>query len=183
MKNYKLLTVLFTVILSTFTLCANIHAIENRNYENDSGFLIVIRDCDGNVVETYAQSRFIYVNGTQYNIPAGGSLTTYQYEPSTEFSAGFYFTNTSYSGDATTANRSIKITIENSSTIGGSRSDVVSRTFSTNLKDNPDYRNIYDGKMIALSVSSISGSRPYYDAKYENMSSQSATVSLFFSAD
>lgn len=183
MKKYKLLAVFFTLIFSASALGASICAIGNANCENDSGFFIVIRDCDGNVVETYARSRVMYVNGTQYEIPANGSLTTYQYEPSDGFSAGFYFTNTSYSGNATTANRTVKITIENASTIGGERKDVVRQTFSTNLNDNPKYMTNHYGKAIDVKAPRIDSNRPYYDAKYENTSSQSVIISLLVTSD
>lgn len=68
-----------------------------------------------------------YVNGTQYTIPAGGTLTTYQYWSSIDFSAGFYFVHSSYSGYATTRDRSVTITIRKSSSVGGTRTVVASK--------------------------------------------------------
>lgn len=41
---------------------------DTQNYvvNDDNPFAIVIRDADGNIVETYYQTRTLYVNGTQY---------------------------------------------------------------------------------------------------------------------
>ena len=105
---------------------------QNYDAKNENLFAIVIRDADGNIVETHYQTRTLYVDGTQYNIPAGGTLTTYQYQASIAFFAGFYFIHSDYSGYATTRNRSVTITIRNASSVGGTRNTVSTNTFNTN---------------------------------------------------
>lgn len=101
MKNKKTVSIIMCMLmtLSVYSVPAYAHnSSENltENYKNsfskdDEGMEIVIYDADGNIVSTDKINRTIYVNGTQYNIPAGGTLQTYQYETNKEFYAGFYF--------------------------------------------------------------------------------------------
>jgi hypothetical protein len=131
--------------------------------------------------------RQLYVNGTQYAIPAGGTLTTYQYYASEDFTAGFFFVHASYSGYATTRDRSIKITVRKASSVGGTRYTVASSTFSTNEEDNtynPGYLPGFPADCSAVVIDVVPDSNyRYYDTVYENMSNNSATVSLLVSRD
>ena len=158
--------------------------IEQNYNANDA---IVIRDGNGNIVEIHHLSRQIYVDGTQYTIPANGSLTTYQYDTSVAFYAGFYFIHSDYSGYATTRNRSVTITIRNASSVGGSRNIVSSNTFSTNEESNTGSRYYISGIQpgcTAISVEAMTSSvRPYYDAVYKNNSASSLTISLLVGRD
>lgn len=162
--------------------------LQNDDYvpSNDNLF-IVICDGEGNVVETHTVSRQIYVNGTQYTIPANGTLRTYQYYASDDFTAGFYFIHSDYSGYATTRNRNVKITVYNSSSVGGTRYYVDSQTFSTNEEDNTNDSGYTSGiqpgcSSVAISVTPVSD-KPYYNAVYKNESSNSLVISLLVARD
>lgn len=160
---------------------------QNYDAKNENLFAIVIRDADGNIVETHYQTRTLYVDGTQYNIPAGGTLTTYQYQASIAFFAGFYFIHSDYSGYATTRNRSVTITIRNASSVGGTRNTVSTNTFNTNEENNTGSAYYISGIQAGCSAIEIDKmadtSRPYYDAVYKNNSSSSLTISLLVGRD
>lgn len=169
-------------IYTVYDDCGNSYDI------NENDVLVVIYDADGNVVATDKSSRMIYVNGSKHTIPAGGSLVTYQYQPTDGFFAGFYFVHSSYSGDATTRNRNVTITVRNSASVGGTRYNVKSETYSTNEEDNTSNSGYLAGiqpgcRSVQLNATSISSSRPYYDAKYVNNSSSSVTISLLVGMD
>lgn len=161
----------------------------NQNYatKDDNPFAIVIRDADGNIVETYYQTRTLYVDGTQYSIPAGGTLTTYQYQASVAFFAGFYFIHSDYSGYATTRNRSVTIIIRNASSVGGTRNTVSTNTFNTNEENNTGSTYYISGIQAGCSAIEIdkmvNSSKPYYDAVYKNNSISSMTISLLVGRD
>jgi len=196
MERKKSKFIRMMAILAVIILCMPnmiVHASESGKSEYSSdinqndGTIIVIRDSNGAIVETHEMGRQIFVNGTQYTIPAGGTLTTYQYWASVNFSAGFYFVHSSYSGYATTRDRSVTITIRKSPSVGGTRTVVASKTYSTNEES-----NIYDSGYssgiqagcsdVALSVTPGDSDR-YYDAVYKNNSSNSMTISLMVARD
>lgn len=109
MKIKRFISSILTAVLVLSICSVSAFAVTSEDTQNcvvndDNPFAIVIRDADGNIVETYYQTRTLYVNGTQYNIPAGGTLTTYQYDTSIAFFAGFYFIHPDYNGYATTRN-------------------------------------------------------------------------------
>lgn len=162
---------------------------DGQNNDAPDGRLaaIVIRDSNGSIVEMHYLSRQLYVNGTQFTIPASGSLTTYQYDTSIAFFTGFYFVHSNYSGYATTRNRSVTITIRNASSVGGARSIVSTNTFSTNEESNIGNTYYVSGihpGCTAISIDAMSvSSRPYYDAVYKNNSSSSLTISLLVGRD
>ncbi|MBR5571534.1 MAG: hypothetical protein IKV99_02700 [Oscillospiraceae bacterium] len=171
--------------ISVFAVTPETH--QNYDIKNENPFAIVIRDAEGNVVETYYQTRQLYVDGTQYTIPANGTLTTYQYDTSIAFFAGFYFTHSDYSGYATTRNRSVTITIRNAPSVGGTRSTVSTHTFSTNEENNTGNAYYISGIQPGCTAISIDkttvSSRPYYDAVYKNNSASSLTISLLVGRD
>lgn len=159
-----------------------------QNYGADGEiFMIVIRDGDGNIVETHHLSRQLEVNGTQFTIPAGGTLTTSTYHASIAFFAGFYFVHPDYSGYATTRNRSVTITIRNASSAKGTKSDVSSEPFSTNEEDNtssPYYSSGIQAGCAEVAIDAMAdSSRPYYDAVYKNNSASSLTIALLVGRD
>lgn len=179
------------VMLMILTACTSLVFASNDadNYGSTVGFdgiRIIINDADGNIVEVHDLHRNVYVNGTQYTIPAGGDLTTYQYYSSIEFYAGFFFEHSAYSGYATTRNRSVTIKIRNASSVGGTRYLVKSGTFSTNEEDNVNSlfydHALAEGNAIVYSATA-SSARPYYDAVYHNNSSSPLTISLLVGRD
>lgn len=169
--------VCFITLLSTLLALSlsSVYAIED-DYSN---YLGVIRDKDGNVVETipFPTGRAIYVN-SMYTLPAGGTFTSYQYEPSMGFSIGFSYSSPN---GTTTRNRTVKLEIFNSSSIGGTRY-LVKRdsSVSTNIEDNK-----YDEGLgsCLLGVLSISASRPYYNGVITNTSSQSMNINILVVCD
>lgn len=156
-------------IVSVLSL-ASVYAAE----DDFSNCLGVIRDKDGNVVETIPIARDLYVD-TLYTIPAGGTFTSYQYQPSEEFIFGFSYSERTTGGKIiTTRDRWVKLEIFNASSIGGTRYSVISGTFSTNQEDNYD-----DGTSSCLiGTNSISSSRPYYNGVLTNVSSQSLDINI-----
>ncbi len=93
-----------------------------------------------------------------------------------------------YTSPATDSGKNVKITIRNAATIGGTRYDVISKTFSTTESSNtndPSYSSgIQPGcASVALDVYPTSSTRPYYDAKYENTGSTSLKISLMVGMD
>lgn len=191
MKKDRFISFILSTVM-VLSLCSSAFAVSldaNQNYDvkDENPFAIVIRDAAGNIVETYYQTRTLYVNGTQYDIPAGGTLTTYQYDTSIAFFAGFYFTHPDYDGYATTRNRSVTVTIRNASSVGGTRRSVFTGTFSTNEESNTSSTYYESGIQAGCSCISIDkmsdSSRPYYDAVYKNNSTNSMTISLLVGRD
>lgn len=163
--------------------------VNNSGYgfSKDNGQYIVIRDADGRIVETHEMSRQLYVNGTQYTIPAGGTLTSHCYYASVDFTAGFYFVHSSYSGNATTRDRSVTITIRRGTTVHGTRQYLTPHTFSTNEEDNY-YSPYYFAGIQAGCTGMIVSDTPsdgyhYYEAVYQNNSGSSMVISLLVSRD
>lgn len=94
MKIKRFISSILTAVLVLSICSVSAFAVTSEDTQNcvvndDNPFAIVIRDADGNIVETYYQTRTLYVNGTQYDIPAGGTLTTYQYDTSIAFLRDF----------------------------------------------------------------------------------------------
>ncbi len=141
----------------------------------------VIRDANGNIVGTNIISS-VYVDGTQVTIPAYGTYTTYQYYSTIDFFAGFYFTHSVAGNPATTRDRTLKITVRKAASVGGARTNVQSKTFSTNIEGNTNVENGASGTYVQVIVTPDS-SNPYYDAVYKNLSSSPVTVSLMVGRD
>lgn len=191
---------LLALVVSIMALCVPVYGESNGYYTvydeygnaftiNENDVLVVIYDAEGNIVSRDIQPRQIYVNGSQKEIPAGGSASSYQYSPSSSFFAGFYFVHSSISGNATTPNRSVTVKILNASTVGATtRYNVKSETFSTTESDNTGSTYYSSGiqagcSCVCLYANSISSSRPYYNAKYVNNSSSSVTISMMVGMD
>lgn len=192
MKSKRFIGFLLTALM-IFSLCpvssfaAGQESGQNYDVDSEDLMAIVIRDGDGNIVETYQLTRQLYVNGTQFTIPANGDLRTYQYHSSIAFYSGFYFVHPDYSDYATTRDRSVTITIRNASSVGGTRRDVIKKTFSTNEEDNtssPYYHSDLETDGTAIFIESMAdSSRPYYDTLYKNNSASSLTISLLVGRD
>ena len=182
-----ILSAVMVLSLCSLAFAVSLDADQNYDVKDENPFAIVIRDAAGNIVETYYQTRTLYVNGTQYDIPAGGTLTTDQYDTSIAFFAGFYFIHPDYNGYATTRNRSVTVTIRNASSVGGARRSVFTGTFSTNEESNTSSTYYESGIQAGCSCISIDkmsdSSRPYYDAVYKNNSTSSMTISLLVGRD
>ena len=84
-----ILSAVMVLSLCSLAFAVSLDADQNYDVKDENPFAIVIRDAAGNIVETYYQTRTLYVNGTQYDIPAGGTLTTYQYDTSIAFLRDF----------------------------------------------------------------------------------------------
>lgn len=114
-------------------------------------------------------------------------MTTYQYDTSIAFFAGFYFIHPDYNGYATTRNRSVTVTIRNASSVGGTRHSVFTGTFSTNEESNTSSAYYESGIQAGCSCISINkmsdSSRSFYDAVYKNNSTSSMTISLLVGRD
>ena len=155
--------------LSIFSL----PALADSSDTYSPNYLVTIEDANGNIVYQQALARSTYVDGTEYTIPAGGSITTYQYEPSVSFSTGFLISQS-------TSGRSVTVAIYNSASIGGTRSLVKSSTVNTSMVS-PTTGPDSDHYMV--STTSISSSKPYYNGKITNNSSSSMTLALCVSMD
>lgn len=93
---------------------------------NEGEVLGVLYDKYGNVKEQSVISpRLIYVNGSRRTLDSGDSFMTYQYEPTSSFFAGFYYTFKDVPSPATTPGGRLKITLQNSETIGCVRNNVI----------------------------------------------------------
>ncbi len=175
---------MFKKIISIVTSFAVITAMSFTSAyaaeEDFSCYMGVIRDRDGNVVETipFPTERVAYVD-TLYTLPAGGTFTSFQYEPSMAFSIGFSYGKLGTTEIVTTRNRKVKLEVFNASSIGGTRYLVDSGVFSTNSEDNYDDTT---GSCL-LGTSSISSSRPYYNGVLTNTSSQSLTINIIVTSD
>ena len=185
---FILAAVMVLSLCSVSAFAASPDADRNYDVNDDNPFAIVICDADGNIVETHYQSRMLYVNGTQYDIPAGGTLRTYQYGASTAFYAGFYFIHPDHNGYATTRNRSVTISIRKATSVGGTRSEVNAKTFSTNEEYNTNSSFYVSGiqagcTAISFQVLINDSSLCYYDALYTNNSSSSMTIALLVGRD
>lgn len=165
--------ILFLTALFIFAISSSLLVCAEEDYSNYFG---VIRDKDGNVIETipFPTERFLYVD-TPYTLPPGGTFTSYQYEPSIGFYIGFAYSTRGTSSSSvthTTRDRKVKLEVFNASSIGGARYMVKSGIYSTNKEDNYDDTT---GTCL-LGVSSISSIRPYYNGVITNVSSQSLTI-------
>ncbi|MBE6889131.1 MAG: hypothetical protein E7485_03840 [Ruminococcaceae bacterium] len=139
----------------------------------DSYYYLTISDANGNIVQSeIMNARTTYVNGAKYSIPAGGSLTTYQYCPSINFSTGFKISET-------TPNKSVTVSIYNSACIGGKRSRVKSRTLNTSTTGTVGP----DSDTYMVSTDSISTTKPYYNGKITNNSGSTITVAVVVTMD
>lgn len=134
---------------------------------NDNLFGVII-DAEGNVVEVLPMPRTTYVNSI-YTIPAGGSIISYQYEPSESFQFGFV--NTDHNKNVITDSRcTFKLSIETSDSIGP---DGKVLWHSTNVNAN--------GASIFLKVDN--NTRRYCNGVLKNTSSYSAKVRIFVIVD
>ena len=148
---------------------------------------IVIRDAEGNIVETHELGRQLIVNGAQYTIPSYGSLTVGTYYASTNLMAGFYFIHGSYPGYATSRNRKIAVSVRQSSTLHGVYTSAGYGSYSTNEENNltnPDY---YSGvqpgcSFVALSITP-SNNNHYFEVSFISQSSLSTVLSILISRD
>lgn len=115
-------------------------------------------------------------------IPAGGSFTTYYYQPSSNFTIGFIMVDGT--GDTvTTRNRSVKLTINKFKTIGGTASQVKTATYSTNIEDNECDPNPRGNMGVSITTDSISSTYSYYNGVYKNMSSSSMDIHIVVTMD
>lgn len=133
----------------------------------------VIIDAEGNVVEVLPMTRTTYVNSI-YTIPAGGQFISFQYEPSENFSFGFY-SITENGSNLTTAGSRLKTAVEVSKTIGGDGKKVWGSYEWTVNKNQfgyfigPDNVKDYDYR--------------YYNGVLTNNSSYSVTVRVIVCVD
>ena len=174
----KILAISISIIILITALVVPVSAADSRQKSADptesNAFLIVIQDANGDVVYSELATRLTYVNGTQYSIPSGGTLTTYQYQPSQAFSTGYLIP------PKTTANCSLTLTIYNSSSIGGTRNYVTSRNINTSTTP-ADSGPTNDS--VSAWVYSISSTYPYYNGEIKNNSSFTATVAVLVTMD
>ena len=135
---------------------------------NDNLFGVII-DADGNVVEVLTMPRTTYLNKV-YTIPAGGSLISYQYEPTKNFLFGF--DTQDCDGNYITAPYcKFDVTIQISNTIGAdNKTDWATRSVITGSKDDI-------GKGISINFNAAN-SRIYCNGKLTNGSLVSTNVRL-----
>lgn len=180
MKTRKTIGIVMSVIMviTSFTIqtFASRSVIIDDPTDNNA-FLIVIQDADGKVEFTQLVTRHTYIDGVPYTISAGGTLTTYQYRPSSNFSIGYLVP------PYTTANRNLTLSIYNSPSIGGTRYLVKGRTVNTSTTP-PDQNGSSVGSVsVYLAPTAVNSSRPYYNGTIINNSSSSATVALLVTMD
>lgn len=145
----------------------------------DNTTLGTITDADGNVVETLTIPRTVPTNGKYvdsiYTIPAGGSLTTYQYKPEKYIEFGFGYYADDEKTVVTTRNGEILLELYRSSSIGGTRERVRGYTFSTNYEeivpDPDDFYKYHSWAFVNEEIGMFSDlTKPYYNGKYTNQS-------------
>lgn len=197
----KIISIILTVAVAVASLSMTAFAEGTRQHIvfdeygnefviNEDEVLVVIYDENEEIVSTYKQNVHPYtthVDGTQYVIPKNGSAVTLSYIPGHYFYAGFCFTHPSYNSNATTRNRSVTVTIQNASAPQNvPKRNITQKTFSTNAEDNWGDSNYVDrdGKSyVGIRTDSISPYYGYYNAKYENESSNSLTIALIVTLD
>ena len=123
----------------------------------------VITDADGNVVEYLNMPRDIYVNEIR-TIPAGGKLTTFQYEPIDNVYFGF--TNTDFDNNIITNPAcEFKIQLQASKTVGSDgKVDVVSKNVGS------------EGSYVNTNAMPL---YKYYNAVITNLSSTAAEIRYY----
>lgn len=172
----KILTVVLTCIIA-LTLLSGAASAE---MVGENGILGVITNADGEIVRYVPMpiTRQTYVD-TGITLEPGESFTSYQYEPKASFGAGMRFVG-QYDGKQTTRNRSLHIAIYESASIGGERHIVTEDYFSTN-KEAYDSNDIINGTVsIDCGISKV---RPYYNAKFTNVSAATAYFNIIVGMD
>ena len=122
----------FSLTLCTAASAQTPDTVDLQNY------LGIIRNAEGEIVETIPMPRHIYVDSVvdlSANLKAGYTFTTYQYKPKGGFTIGFNCTD-DYGDTVTTRNRKVEMEIYNSASVGGKKYLVESGTYSTNEEDN-----------------------------------------------
>lgn len=100
--------------------------------------------------------------------------------------AGFYFVNNNK--QVTDAGKTVYITIQNASQIGGSKATLKSCSFSTTEADNAGINEYYFGAVnggsgVQLVAENLNASRPYHNAVYKNTSSSTLSIAILISKD
>lgn len=170
----KLICSIVSFILFSLTLCTAASA-QTPDTVDLQNYLGVIRNAEGEIVETIPMPRHIYVDSVvdlSANLKAGYTFTTYQYKPKGGFTIGFNCTD-DYGDTVTTRNRKVKMEIYNSASVGGKKYLVESGTYSTNEEDNdPTF-----GGWIEIDADHNS-SRPYFNGVFTNMSNKELTIRI-----
>lgn len=167
----KILTVVLTCIIALTSLSGAASA----EMVGENGILGVITNADGEIVRYVPMpvTRQTYVD-TGVTLEPGESFISYQYEPQIAFGAGMRFVGQS-DGKQTTRNRSLQISIYQSASIGGDRYLVAEGYFSTN-KEAYDSNDIING--VVDICCGVSQTRPYYNAKFTNVSAASGYFNI-----
>lgn len=194
----RFISIIFTVIILSSCVCIAF-ASEDLNAkvrvydENGNEYLIrpdevlgIVKDADGNIVSQTIVPYATYVDGTIYSIPSGGTFTSYQYVATDNFAAGFYFVKNNK--QVTDAGKSVYITIQNASQVGGTKATIKSRSFSTTEADNAGINEYYfeavnGGSGVQLVTQNLNTSRPYHSAVYKNTSSSALSIAILISKD
>lgn len=176
--------VLASVMMSTVTFADTPE--ETYTVYDDSGnsytvgdemVLGVLYDKYGNVKEqVVASPRATYVDGAKYTLDPGDYFITYQYEVFGSFFAGFYYYFKNETSPSTTPGGKLKISLQDSATIGGTRRNVYTKTFDTTYHEGDEDELCEHGLSKTIGISLVSSSRPYYNARFENVGTKTITV-------
>ena len=172
----KILTVVLTCIIALTSLSAAASA----EMVGENGILGVITNADGEIVRYVPMptARTTYVD-SGITLEPGESFTSYQYEPISSFGAGMRFFGR-YDSKQTTRNCTLLVEIYQSPSIGGERYLVTAKCFSTNMEDHNSNDIINGSVSIDCKISKI---RPYYNAKFTNVSSSTAYFNITVGMD
>lgn len=189
-----LLTMMILSLCMCFAYASGDLSTKVKVYDEDGNeYLIgpdevlgIVRDANGNIVSQTITPYTTYVDGSIYSIPSGGTFTSYQYTATDNFAAGFYFVKNNK--QVTDAGKTVYITIQNASQIGGSKATLKSCSFSTTEADNAGINEYYFGAVnggsgVQLVAENLNASRPYHNAVYKNTSSSTLSIAILISKD
>lgn len=172
---------ILSVVLMCIIALTSLSGAASAEMVGENGILGVITNADGEIVRYVPMpiTRQTYVD-TGVTLNAGESFTSYQYEPKISFGAGMRFVGRN-DGVQTTKDRTLQIVIYNSASIGGQRYTVASNNFSTNEEDY-DTSDIHNGT-VTIGSNNINKARPYYNARFTNISGSTGYFNIFVAMD
>lgn len=149
----------------------------NEYVLNEGEVLGVLYDKYGNVKEeNIITPRQIFVLGSKTTLEPGDYFVTYQYVVQSSFFAGFYYYFKNETSPSTTPGGKLKITLQDAADIGGSRNNIISRTFNTTYYEGAEDEDCEFGLSKTIDTNRVSSDRPYYNARFENVGSKTITV-------
>lgn len=189
-KNKFLPRVLGAIMACVMTIVSmpRVNAAEMKTYTayddagnaytvNEGEVLGVLYDKYGNVKAQETISPYkLYVNGKKYTLDPGDYFITYQYEVSVAFYAGFYYYFMRETSPSTTPGGTLAISLQECATIGGERNTVYYQKFNTTYHEGDEDEYCEYGLSKTIGTALRTSSRPYYNARFENVGTKTITV-------